>query len=212
MYTISVTKKYVDKSKAPKRGKNQIIRDRKRVSELILQGYSHQDIADLLYSETGIKLSRRTITADVSIIRKDWLQERRDNYDELIDKELARCDSTEREMWRAWRLSCSDTEKKIVEEIARQLADDDEEYELIVKKVITTVEGSSGDPRFLDKIIQVQRERRRLLGLYAPARLGIDIRQKNELIIKGYAVRDASPDAWPSLEDGNIIEGEYESK
>jgi hypothetical protein len=72
--------------------------------------------------------------------------------------------------------------------------------------------GKAGDPRFLDKILQVQRERRRLLGLYAPARLGIDIRQKNELVIKGYGVKDASPDVWPSLEEsnGNVIEGEYE--
>jgi hypothetical protein len=209
-----MAKKYVDKSKAPKRTKDQIKRDRMRVSELMLQGYSHQDIADTLERETGIKLSRRTITADVSIIRKDWLAERRDNYDMLVNRELARCDTTEKTIWEAWRASCSGSERKIVEEIAQQLSDEEEDIELAINKVTTIMDtkGKAGDPRFLDKILQVQRERRRLLGLYAPARLGIDIRQKNELVIKGYGVKDASPDVWPSLEEsnGNVIEGEYE--
>jgi hypothetical protein len=208
-------KKYVDKSKAPKRTKDQIIRDRTRVAELVLQGYSHQDIADILRKETGITLSRRTISADIAIIRKDWIKERRDNYDLLVTQELARCDSTEKELWRAWRASCNGSERKMVEEVAKQFSDASEDIELVVNKVTTIMDTHSGvgDPRFLDKIISVQKERRRLLGLYAPARLGIDIRQKNELIIKGYAVKDASPDVWPELETGeeNIIEGDYSS-
>ena len=40
--------KYRDKTKAPKRTKDQIIHDRKRVAELVLQGYKHQEIADKL--------------------------------------------------------------------------------------------------------------------------------------------------------------------
>ncbi len=212
---MAVTK-YKDKTKRPKRSKDQLIRDRTRVSELILQGYHHQQVADILEEETGLKLSRSTIRADVEVIRKDWLQERRDNYDLLIDKELARCDSTEKELWKAWRASCSVAERKIISEVAKQLDDGQDDLELVVSKVVTILDskGGAGDPRFFDKIISVQKERRRLLGLYAPARLGIDIRQKNEIIIKGYAVRDASPDVWPSLESGedNIIEGEFEQQ
>jgi len=205
-------KKYKDKTKRPKRSKDRIIRDRKRVSELVLQGYHHQQIADILEKETGLKLSRSTIRADVDVIRKDWMEERRDNYDALMNQELARCDSTEKELWRGWRASCNGTEKKIISEIAKQLEEEEGDLELVVKGVTTVLEtaGGAGDPRYFDKIISVQKERRRLLGLYAPARLGIDIRQKNELVIKGYAIKDASPDAWPDLEAGgaNIIEGE----
>jgi len=208
--------KYRDKTKAPKRTKDQIIHDRKRVAELVLQGYKHQEIADKLEIETGTKLSRSTIRADVEVIRKDWMEERRDNYDLLMNQEISRCDATEKEMWRAWRESCNGKEKKIIEEVAKQFSDDSEDIEMVIQKVTTVLDsgGAAGDPRFLDKIIQVQKERRRLLGLYAPARLGIDIRQKNELVIKGYAVKDASPDVWPSLDIGgdNIIEGDYERK
>lgn len=207
-------KKYKDKSKRSKRSKDQLIRDRKRVSELILQGYTQQEVADKLAEETGLQLSRSTIRADIEVIRKDWLQERRDNYDLLIDRELSRCDSTETELWKAWRASCNVAEKKIISEVAKQLEEGKDDLEMVVAKVVTILDskGGAGDPRFFDKIISVQKERRRLLGLYAPARLGIDIRQKNEITIKGYAVRDASPDVWPALETGedNIIEGEFE--
>jgi hypothetical protein len=212
-------KKYVDRSKSIKRSKEKLISDRNRIGELILQGYSHQEVADMLTQETGVSIARRTVTADVAVIRKDWLESRRDNYDALINQELDRIDSTEKELWKAWRASSSGTERKVVEEIARQLSDEDsseEEFELVVSKVTTVLDTKHGvgDVRFFDKIISIQKERRRLLGLYAPARLGIDLRQKTELVIKGYAMADASPDVWPSLEDGvdHIIEGDYESR
>ncbi len=213
---LMAAKKYKDKSKRPKRSKDQIIRDRKRVSELILQGYTHQQVADTLAEETGLQLSRSTIRADVEVIRRDWLEERRDNYDLLINQELSRCNSTETELWKAWRLSCNVSEKKIINEVAKQLEDGQDDLELVVAKVTTILDskGGAGDPRFFDKIISVQKERRRLLGLYAPARLGIDIRQKNEIVIKGYAVKDVSPDVWPALDTGeeHIVEGEYEQQ
>lgn len=209
-----MAKKYKDKTKRPKRSKTQIVHDRKREAELVLQGYTQQEIRDALENETGISLSLSTIRADLDAIRKDWMLERRDNYDMLINQELSRCDSTEREAWRAWRASCSDSERKVIEEVAKELANEDEDIEMVVNKITTIIDsnGGVGDPRLFDKIISVQKERRRLMGLYAPARLGIDIRQKNEVIIKGYAVKDASPDVWPALEDGDkyIVDADYE--
>jgi len=214
-----MAKKYIDKSKARKRSNEQVLRDRKRIADLILQGHTHQEIADTLYKETGIQISRRMVTTEVGKIRKDWLENRRDSYDMFINQEMSRLDTLERELWRAWRVSCQGAEKKIVEEIAKQLSDNDEsdeDYELVVSKVTTILDdrGGVGDIKLFDKIISVQKERRRLLGLYAPARLGIDLRQKTELVVKGYAIRDVSPDVWPSLETGeeHIIEGEYNSE
>lgn len=190
--------------KPAKRSKDQRRLDRKRVSELILQSYTHQEIADILFEETGTRLARRTIGADVAIVRKDWLEQRRDNYEMLINQELARADATEGEIWRAWRASCDESERKVVEEIAKKVGDD---RELMVAKITTVTEsGGVGDPRLMDKIIAVQKERRRLLGLYAPAKLGIDIRQKSEVTIKGYAARDVSPDAWPDIVEGEVVD------
>lgn len=192
-------------NKAPKRTPDQIRRDRRRVAELMLQSLTQAQIADILREETGIVLSRKTISNDIQIIRKDWLENRRDSYEALVNEELARLDSTEGEVWRAWRASCSPLEKKQVEEIAKEVEGD---IEMMVSRIVTITEGGNGvgDPRLMDKIIALQKERRRVLGLYAPAKLGIDISGKSELIVKGYALKDSSPDMWPDVVEGELTE------
>jgi hypothetical protein len=186
----------------------QIDMDRRRITELKLQGYTDAQIRDILHEETGIDLSRESITRDVGIIKKGWLEKRNDNYEALVNKELSRIDSLENEAWRAWRASCKDKEREVVERVARELSESDEEFEMIVSKATTIIDKSNGvgDPRFFDKIVAAQTERRKLLGLYAPAKLGIDIRQRNELVIKGYAFKNTSPDAWPDVVDGEVLE------
>jgi hypothetical protein len=124
-----------------------------------------------------------------------------------MNQEFDRIDSTEKEAWRAWRASCGDNEREIVEQIQREI-EDSGGSELVVSKVTNIIDKSKGvgDPRFFDKVIALQKERRKLLGLYAPTKLGIDINKKSELIIKGYAIKEVSPDAWPDVVEGEVIE------
>jgi len=148
------------------------------------------------------------ITQEVKKIRNQWRKKAEVNYGELLNRELDRIDATEKEVWRAWRASCKGTQKEMVEKVAAELDSANEIDDLAISKVTTIVEnmGGAGEPRFLTNIIELQKERRRILGLYAPARLGIDIREKKELVIKGYAVREISPDAWP---ESDVIEGQF---
>jgi len=153
-------------------------------------------------------LSLTTIRNDIEAIKNDWRSKTIDNYDELMNRELDRIDSTEREVWRAWRKSCGDNEREIVEQVAKEIEDAGGDTELVVAKITSIVDKSKGvgDPRFIDKIISLQQERRKLVGLYAPTKLGIDINKKSELIIKGYAIKEVSPDVWPEIIDGEVIE------
>jgi len=201
---------------APKRNEIQILNDRRRTAQLLLEGYTHQQIRDVLEQETGITLSRRTITNDVGAIKKDWAEQQRASVHALVNQEIDRLDFSEAEAWRAWRASCGDEVQETVEKIARYMKQEDgyvpdeDEYELRVQRVTQIIKksGGVGDPRFFNIILDLQKERRKLLGLYAPSRLGIDVTTKSEIIIKGYAVKDVSPDAWPSLPSNDIIEGE----
>jgi hypothetical protein len=196
-------------NKAPKRTKAQILRDRERVTELLLMGHTQKQIRDMLYKETGIELSLTTIRVDIGVIRDKWREKTAANFEALMNEELARLKILESEAWRAWRASCEDKQRMVIEKIAREF-EGEAEPELIIARVTETLDGSAGDPRFLDKVIDAQKERRRLLGLYAPAKLGIDVRAKQELVIKGYAIRDVSPDVWPEVVEGQIIKGALE--
>lgn len=191
-----------------KRSDRQIEKDRTRTAELMLQGYTQREIAEKLYQETGVKLSETTIQNDIAAIRKEWTKTRQETYDEWINMELVRINTMENELWRAWRASCNDNEKEVVERVRRAFDEDEDDFDLVVRKVTTTIEksGGVGNVAIIDRIMDAQKERRRLMGLYAPARLGIDINKKSEIIIKGYKVREVSPDAWPDVIDGEVTD------
>lgn len=190
---------------APKRNEIQILNDRRRTAELLLQGYTHQEIRDILEAETGISLSRRTITNDVAKIKEDWMQQQQQSVTAWVNQEIDRLDTFESTLWRAYRASCDDEVQETIEKVAKYIEDIDD-YELRLKKVTQVIKkgGGVGDVRLLAEIRQNQQERRKLLGLYAPSKLGVDVTNKTEIIVKGYAVRDVSPDAWPAIEDGHV--------
>jgi len=194
-------------TKAPKRTKSQIASDRARTTDLLLMGYTEVQIKKVINDEGGLDLSLSTIHNDIVAIRKDWRTKTMDNYEELMNRELFRTDATEKEAWRAWRASCGDNEREIVEQIQREI-EDSGGSELVISKVTSIIDKSKGvgDPRFFDKIIALQKERRKLLGLYAPTKLGIDINKKSELVIKGYAIKEVSPDVWPDIVEGEVVE------
>lgn len=199
-----------------KRSKSQITRDRRRIAELALQGYSQRKISDILEYETGTKISRQQVANDLVQIRKEWRKEMVTDYNLLMNQELERCDILENELWEAWKKSTRDIERKITEEVAKLIDDADsaggeKEYDMIVSKITTIADNNQMNPNILNQILQVQKERRKLLGLYAPSKVGINLYSEQVVRVKGYAPT-ASPDhVWPSLEDG-IEDGDYEEE
>jgi len=91
----------------------------------------------------------------------------------------------------------------IIIEAIKQSLDDGETSETFVNKVIETTQTSVGDPRFLAQIHEIQKERRKIQGVYAPELH--DIRMA-KIEVKGYK-GGWSPDDWPSADD-DIVDGE----
>jgi len=198
------------------RSQNQIERDRARVAELSLQGYTNVEIAGILSSENGYKVTPNNVKYDLDKVRKGWLATQRQTYNALVAQDLHRIEVLENEAWRAWRSSIEGSTSITIERVARIVEDglsNGEQPDMIVSKIKeTTVAGGAGNPAFLDQIIKIQQERRKVTGVYAPSKFGIDINKKTELLIKGYG--QVSPNDWPDpkapkLGDG-VIDGEYE--
>jgi hypothetical protein len=186
---------------ARKRSKEQIIRDRIRIEELALQQYSNQEIRDILHKETGIHLAVQQINYDRNKIRKQWRERQHKHYDELMSIELSRIDVLERSIWNALRMQVEPKKREEIERAARKVADaeGEEEYKLIITKTKNVVEDTAANASYFAQISDCQKERRKLLGLYAPQL--IDVQKK--VVVKGYA--EVSPEDWPS--SPSTIEG-----
>jgi hypothetical protein len=177
------------------------------------QDFTQQEIVDMLHEETGVQLSRSQIRYDMRLIRKRWMREQDRNYGAMLNEELARLDSMEYELWRSWRASRGEVQKTRVEKIMSETGGD-VDPDLIVAKIIEETKEVRGDPSILKLIIQNQQERRKLLGLYAPSKIGLDIRkEERKIAVKGYI--GLSPSDWPGEEKTRkeieeAIEGEFE--
>lgn len=188
-----------------KRNKEQILEHRKIISRLMLAGgRTHQEMADELEKETGMKLSRRQITYDVNKIRDEWQNEKINNYDELVRRELLRLDETEEALWRAVRAAAEGTTERVIKKINEAPS---EEEPRIIKEVVETQKPGSPSAALFSQIIKCQKERRKLLGIYRQVDTNVQIN------VKGYSV--VSPDDWPTmdrshnrLDDGNVIDGQ----
>lgn len=90
----------------------------------------------------------------------------------------------------------------IIIEAIKQSLDEGESSETFVNKIVETTQTSVGDPRFLAQIHEIQKERRKIQGVYAPELH--DIRMA-KIEVKGYK-GGWSPDDWPSADD--VVDGE----
>lgn len=189
---------------ARKRSPDQLMSDRKRISELMLQHYTDREIAQILAEETGIELQRRQINYDRNVIRKDWQKSQIENYEYLVVQELERIDALEKSIWVALRESSGEAVKKEILSKRRKLeeavmGEDDDGYELVVQQVRENFEDLAVNPAYFGQIHECQKERRRLLGLYAP-----QMQQIQKVVeVKGYV--GVSPDDWPDVIEGEVI-------
>lgn len=130
-----------------RRLQSEIDRDRRRITDLYLQGWLQADIAKEL------EISQSTVSRDLDALHEQWVKSALVNFDEAKAKELAKIDHLEREYWRAWQRSQEDAEAtKIVE------SKDGKRYEAQTK-------GQAGDPRFLAGVQWCIDRRIKLIGL-----------------------------------------------
>ncbi len=161
--------------RGPRRKKHERERDLARISELYLQGHTHEQIARIIgeefYQDKAVDfgvtpenfLTRRTIGNDIKTIEERFRQAVIGDIATLKGQELAKLGLIEREAWEGWKRSIG----QAVTTTTREGGKNGQE---------TTVrtEDLAGDPRFPQVILQAIEKRCKLMGLDAPLKLSID--------------------------------------
>ena len=135
----------------------QIARDRRRISDLYLQGWLQVDIA------TEIGVSAPTVSRDLKALQAGWLESALIDFNEAKARELAKVDRLEREYWEAWRRSCEDAET------VRQEGDPKKPP----SRVIKTSKGQAGSSQFLQGVQWCIDKRCKILGIDAPQKVEV---------------------------------------
>ena len=189
---------------ANKRTTEEVEQHRIFIVEKTQQGFTQQKIADMLYEETGVRLSRGQIGYDLRAVRERWRTTQLDTYEAYINEELAWLDMYERTLWQEWRESAKPLERKKIEEVLNKA---DGDAEMITSAITTYIEENRGDTRILDLIQKTRQDRRKVLGLYAPSKAVIRTEHVNLNKMKGF--EEVSPNDW---DDEDVIDGEFSER
>ena len=141
-------------STGKRRSIGQLIRDRRRISDLYHQGWLQVDIADEL------EISPSTVSRDIKHLQKEWIESTLIDFDAAKAKELAKVDRLEREYWIAWVHSCEDAET--IRQEGKKT-----EAGIQPDKIVKTAKGQAGDSRFLAGVQWCINKRCEILGLDA---------------------------------------------
>jgi len=132
---------------------------RRKVASLYLRGVWQPEIAGM------IGVSQATVSRDLAIVRRQWLEDAKADYDAKVAEQLAKIDAVELEAWTEWQKSKGrERTKKAVKRYGGKGGKTEKTEET------TTVETLLPEARYLEIIHKSIERRCKLLGLDAPER------------------------------------------
>ena len=136
------------------------------VSELLAKGFNNQQIIETVKLKYGLDWKMRHVNIVKELLHKFWRCETAHTMNDQIAREIATIDVQLKEAWEAWEFS----KKGIKHEKKRVTNSSSPSPELTfdVTEVITDEDTCAGDVKYLQHINELGKERRKLLGLYAP--------------------------------------------
>lgn len=137
------------------------------VSDLIAKGFNDQQIAETVNKKYGVEWKLRHVKTVKELLHKLWRCEIAHTMNDQIARELAAVDTQLKETWAAWEFSKKGIQHKKTRAEKKQ-GDDSLEGSYNLTEVICDEDTTAGDVKFLQHINDLGKERRKLLGLYAP--------------------------------------------
>lgn len=153
-------------NKTPKRSKAQRELDILQVRKYYLMQMSLPDIAN----QTGLTLQQ--VRTDVNSIIGEWRKETATTIDEYKQRELARLDLVEAEMWECWYASKKKPKRIINRSSGKKFRPNDfnpNRPDYRREEVIE--EESHGNIEYMNVIMQCHAQRAKILGILAPKKI-----------------------------------------
>lgn len=164
-----------------KRTREQIEFDRAFCADLFLRGYPYREIAkrlndDLAKRKMDYRLTESMVYYDIQQLLISWKRDQLESIDQYVTAELQKLDKMETEAWNAWEISKQKKTKNKTKKAGNGL---------MGRQIMTeeATETTSGNPRYLDLLLNVQHRRAKMLGFDAPIKIdipGVNVTVNNE--------------------------------
>ena len=142
------------------------------VSDLLAKGFNNQQIIVAIEKKYGLTWTIRQVNVVKELLHKMWRCEIAHTMNDQIAREVATIDTQLKESWEAWERSkrgIKTTHSRDTTSASKAMVMD---YK--VEEHITDETTSPGDVKFLQHINDLGKEKRKLLGLYAPEKKADD--------------------------------------
>lgn len=170
---------------APTRSDFQREADLVKTAAMYLMGKTQAEIA------RTVKVSRTQIAYDLKAIRDQWRERAARDFDAHVAEELARLDQLEATYWKAWEESRRQRTTRLEEEGSGPNGP--------TSKTRVTKQKGAGNARFLEGVFACIDRRIRLLGLDAPAKVDVNLRDYVER--ESAALGLDADDVWSEIQE-----------
>lgn len=148
------------------RSKFQKEHDRARIAHMIGEGHKQTEIA----VELGI--SPQLVCKEIKAIKEAWRNTMLSDITDHKARELERLNYMERQLWESWEISRKEGRRKNQQwAMPGTPTDDDPNPKPVPLRASMTTETEHGDPRIMSAILDIVKERCKLLDLYKPIKI-----------------------------------------
>lgn len=137
------------------------------VSDLLAKGFNNQQILETVNKKYDLEWKIRHVNTMKELLHKLWRCEIAHTMNDQIAREVATIDTQLKETWAAWEFSKKGIQHK-KSRSEKKVGDDTLEGSYDLSEVICEEDTTAGDVKFLQHINDLGKEKRKLLGLYAP--------------------------------------------
>lgn len=139
------------------------------VSDLVAKGFNDKQILDVVNKKYEINWTLNKVRVCKALLRKVWRAETACQMEDQIAQELASINTQEREAWEAWEFSKKGIKNKRSRTTKSEGAIGENTFDLT--EIIEDENTTAGEIKFLQHINELHKEKRKLLGLYAPEKV-----------------------------------------
>lgn len=137
------------------------------VSDLLAKGFNNQQIIETVNKKYDLDWKLRHVNVMKELLHKLWRCEIAHTMNDQIAREVATIDTQLKEAWSAWEFSKKGIQRKKSRN-EKKSGDESLEGSYDLTEVITEEDITAGDVKYLQHINELGKEKRKLLGLYAP--------------------------------------------